>query len=66
MAALSFIWAIFGYRLIHGFCQWASILFIVVYVLFGIGLAVAVHLPAGFYSFGTFKGIRSCSSWAPS
>ena len=56
MAALSFIWAIFGYRLIHRFCQWASVLFIVVYVLFGIGLAVAVHLPAGFYSFGTFKG----------
>lgn len=56
MAALSFIWAVFGYRLIHKFCQWASVLFIVVYVLFGIGLAVAVHLPAGFYSFGTFKG----------
>jgi nucleobase:cation symporter-1, NCS1 family len=56
MAALSFIWAVFGYRLIHRFCQWASVLFIVVYVLFGIGLAVAVHLPAGFYSFGTFKG----------
>ncbi len=56
MAVLSFIWAIFGYRLIHRFCQWASVLFIVVYVLFGIGLAVAVRLPAGFYSFGTFKG----------
>ena len=56
MAVLSYAFAIFGYRLIHMFCQWASVLFIVVYVLFGIGLAVAVHLPAGFYSFGTFKG----------
>ena len=56
MAVLSYAFAIFGYRLIHVFCQWASVLFIVVYVLFGIGLAVAVHLPAGFYSFGTFKG----------
>jgi purine-cytosine permease-like protein len=55
MAALAYIWAIFGYRLIHRFCQWASVLFIVVYVIFGIGLAVAVHLPAGFYSFGAFK-----------
>jgi nucleobase:cation symporter-1, NCS1 family len=56
MAVLSYAFAIFGYRLIHVFCQWASVLFIAVYVLFGIGLAVAVHLPAGFYSFGTFKG----------
>src|SRR5215469_2733627 len=39
MAVLSYAFAIFGYRLIHVFCQWASVLFIVVYVLFGIGLA---------------------------
>jgi nucleobase:cation symporter-1, NCS1 family len=56
MAVLSYAFAVFGYRLIHVFCQWASVLFIAVYVLFGIGLAVAVHLPAGFYSFGPFKG----------
>jgi nucleobase:cation symporter-1, NCS1 family len=56
MCALAFVWAIFGYRLIHKFCQWASVLFVVVYVIFGIGLLAAVHLPAGFYSFGTFKG----------
>jgi NCS1 nucleoside transporter family len=53
---LAFAFALLGYRLIHKFCQWAAVLFIVVYVLFGIGLLAAVHLPAGFYSFGTFKG----------
>lgn len=56
ICALAYVWAIFGYRLIHVFCQWASVLFIVVFAIFGIGLAVAVHLPAGFYSLGTFKG----------
>jgi len=55
IVVLAFVWAIFGYRLIHVFSRWASVLFIVVYAIFGIGLLVAVHLPAGFYSFGTFK-----------
>jgi len=56
ICAIAFAWAIFGYRLIHVFCQWASILFIAVYALFAIGILVAVHLPPGFYSMGTFKG----------
>ena len=56
ICGIAFIWAIFGYRLIHVFCQWASILFIAVYVLFAIGILVSVHLPAGFYSMGAFKG----------
>jgi NCS1 family nucleobase:cation symporter-1 len=56
ICGIAFVWAIFGYRLIHVFCQWASILFIAVYVLFGIGILAAVHVPAGFYSFGAFKG----------
>src|SRR6185312_2894657 len=56
ITALAFAFALLGYRLIHKFCQWASVLFIVVFVLFGIGLLAAVHLPAGFYSFGTFNG----------
>jgi len=56
ITVLAFAFALLGYRLIHKFCQWAAVLFIVVYVLFGIGLLAAVHLPAGFYSFGTFKG----------
>jgi len=52
---LAFAFAVLGYRLIHVFCQWASVLFIVVYAIFGIGLLAALHLPAGFYSFGSFK-----------
>jgi purine-cytosine permease-like protein len=56
ITALAFVFALLGYRLIHVFARWASVLFIVVFVIFGIGLLVAVNLPAGFYSFGTFKG----------
>jgi NCS1 nucleoside transporter family len=56
ICAIAFAWAVFGYRLIHIFCQWASVLFIAVYVLFAIGILVSVHLPAGFYSMGAFKG----------
>ena len=55
ICAVAFGWAILGYRLIHIFAQWASALFVVVYVLFAIGILVSVHLPAGFYSMGTFK-----------
>ena len=65
--AVAFAWAIFGYRLIHVFCQWASVLFIVVYVLFGIGLARG-RPPAGrVLLLRHVQGRRrSCWSWAPS
>src|SRR6185312_8889008 len=33
ITALAFAFALLGYRLIHKFCQWASVLFIVVFVL---------------------------------
>jgi NCS1 family nucleobase:cation symporter-1 len=55
ICGIAYIWAIFGYRLIHVYSQWASLLFIVAYVIFTIGLAFGTRLPAGFFSFGAFK-----------
>ena len=74
ITVLAFAFALLGYRLIHKFCQWAAVLFIVVYVLFGIGLLAAVHLPAGFTTSAPSRARRSCwmgiilsyqLTWAP-
>src|SRR5579875_82606 len=55
ICAIAYLWAVLGYRLIHVYSQWASLLFIVVYAIFAIGMSTSITLPAHFFVFGAFK-----------
>ncbi len=55
LAVVTALMAVFGYDLIHAYQRWVSLVFLVVFVVFTVAVAVSGHVPASAWGLGGFS-----------